>query len=169
MDDDVNAFSPRARRLDSGNIAATLSTMAVEPDWKAVGDRLRKACDAKGLSRHWQISKALGEDAEGKLIPLATISRWLNGKQPIEKHRERICRVLGISQDWLLWGDEGPPRQEDVPTPDAVAKAQELLKRLGYKVELAEDEPIKPRRPATGMSGIQAKPGAPTARRTRKK
>jgi transcriptional regulator with XRE-family HTH domain len=128
----VNAVSPHVRRVDTRFETATLHIMTSEPDWKAVGERIRKACEAKGFSKHWQLSDALGKGEGGRPVPTETISRWLNGKQPPKRYLLNIAQALDVSPDWLAWGDAGAPVRD--AEREALDSARALLEKAGYDV-----------------------------------
>lgn len=63
-----------------------------------IGDRLRKARKAKGLSQY-ELAYRLG-------LPRAQIAQIELGRSQMPREIKKIARELGVSPAWLLFGDE---------------------------------------------------------------
>jgi transcriptional regulator with XRE-family HTH domain len=118
--------------------------MSVEPDLKAVGDRLVKAMKDRGIDNYGALSDRLRELDPKSLVREATISRWRSGKRlPSTKNLDVLSRVLGVSAAWLLWGEQGAPAAED-----KLAQARALLLEHGWTVLEGKPAPEPPPPPA---------------------
>lgn len=89
--------------------------MTQEPDWVAVGARIKKMCEQRGFKKRREFQAALGPGPDGIPTPLETISYWWGGRQPSSGNLARIAQALDVDSQWLLWGDEGQPKQESAP------------------------------------------------------
>ncbi len=61
--------------------------------------RLGQAIYNSGMSQR-ELGERIG-------VAPPTISYWCNGSWMSAKYLPAICRTLGISADWLLFGDDG--------------------------------------------------------------
>jgi transcriptional regulator with XRE-family HTH domain len=83
-------------------------------DWMGLGERLRKAREAQGLTGEF-LGSQLG-------VSKQTISHWENGRyEPGVEQLRGLCNVLKVSADWLLERES-----LDLP-PDAVEEARAYL------------------------------------------
>lgn len=109
-----------------------------------VGRRIKSARESKGLDTAMKLSIAMGPDEGGRYLSTSTISKWERGKQLPERHMAKLCRVLGVSIDWLAYGDAGAPQSG--PSQAELEQAQRLLEGAGFNV----------RRVAQQGSGVRA-------------
>lgn len=64
----------------------------------AVGERLRAAIDACGL-RYIQAAEIMG-------VTKNHLGNWMRGDSPVRVYElYRLCRVTGVTADWVLLGD----------------------------------------------------------------
>ena len=116
-------------------------------DSKAIGARIKKTREAKGFDTAMKLSMAVGPDAKGRYLSTSTISKWERGKQLPERQLARLCQVLGVSADWLMYGDAGAPKDAG-PTAEEIDRAKRILEISGHTVSRRES-------PAPQYSGVQ--------------
>ena len=98
--------SARKHTSDSGRRSARKASPTRDPFAVAFGERLRHAASAKGMTPYG-LAGAIGH-RWGETRPTTRISEYFNGaKLPRAGALRDLCNILGVSADWLLYGD-GP-------------------------------------------------------------
>lgn len=130
--------------------------MPHEPDLIALGARLKKAFADKGLNTQDEIRDALGRAWGGKKPGAATISRWFNGHTHPDRYMPLLTRFLGVSAEFLQWGEEGVPAMDE---PDELTRLREDAARLGLELVPIARKPVhaEPRQPPaySGVSSLE--------------
>jgi len=88
-------------------------------------ERLKQTREARGLKKS-HFAKLIG-------VAAPTITEWERGdtENPSAKNTLKICEVLHIKPEWLMYGDEGKiENQSDSERILQIKRATELLKEL---------------------------------------
>lgn len=89
---------------------AKIDPMVIKSDF---ADRLNQALDAKGFPG-WSKGR---QQAAGKLFGVSAIAarKWLRGdSMPDTKKLPMIASILGVTVEWLLYGDSPPEIAQEV-------------------------------------------------------
>lgn len=114
-----------SRGLFSRSEKETIRPVPISPERRAIALRIKEAIDRKGISQN-------GLARHFKKVPSAA-NGWTSGRtQPSLEQLAEICRMTGVSADWLL-GVAGAriPEGVDVRKIDAALKeSSEALEKL---------------------------------------
>ena len=77
-----------------------------------IGDRIRSAREARGLSQTALATRTRMADSAGKGVARTVLVGYEAGTfRPGAREMRLICQALSVSPNWLLLGDEVPPAQ----------------------------------------------------------
>lgn len=102
-----------------------------------IGNRIREALRAKHISQRQLASELAIGGEKGS----STITGWVQGvTQPSLEELAEICRLTGVSADWIL-GLPGamPPAQISARVRDALKKVADGVAELGHAYGTAKD------------------------------
>ncbi len=97
--------------------------LPVDSERSAIGSRIRRALDAKGISLS-EIGRRFGRSQ-------SAVSGWVSGKtQPSLEHLAEICRLTGVSADEILGVGEVGPRPARQMVEMQPAAARRLVRQI---------------------------------------
>lgn len=95
---------------------------------------------SKRLERGWTVDELRDEMAKlpgkantgtgSKKVSTSAVSSWENGKSRPDRYLTRLAQVLGVSVEWLEFGEAGPAQASD----DELAHALEVIRQRGLDV-----------------------------------
>jgi transcriptional regulator with XRE-family HTH domain len=153
----VNALSPHEGRLDTPKMASTLGSMEEERPFKEVGQRIKSLRVSLGWD-HDQLRDELARLSGGKKVSFSSISRWEGGHAFPRNYIGVLARLFSlklgrvVSQEWLQFGDAGPPQEE---TPGELAAALEIIQKYGLRtVPVEGDDESRSTPEVSGVQGL---------------
>jgi transcriptional regulator with XRE-family HTH domain len=100
---------PETDQVDKATDAQTVDSDAPE---HGIGDRIRAAREARGLSQTALAARTQMADATGKGVGRTVLFGYESGKfRPGAREIRLICQALSITPNWLILGDEAASTQ----------------------------------------------------------